>query len=66
MSNSVNFENFAYNAVQQVYPIVVDNEAGIVIKFGERWSNIEYHEGRVIIYRNEQGRISIIEVEYDD
>lgn len=46
--------------------VEMDNKAGIVLKFDENWSNIEYHEGRIIVYRDENGKISIIEVEYND
>ncbi|BDB98711.1 hypothetical protein [Saccharolobus caldissimus] len=67
VSNAVNFDNVTSNAVPQaVYPVILDNDAGIIIRFSERWNKIEYHEGRVIIYRNNQGNISILEVEYDE
>lgn len=37
ISNAVNFDNVVSNVVTQVvYPVVLDNEAGIVIKFSER------------------------------
>ncbi|BDC17356.1 hypothetical protein [Acidianus sp. HS-5] len=67
VSNAASLDNMVSNAsLQPVYLVVLDNEAGIVIKFGERWSKIEYHEGRIIIYRNDQGNISILEIEYDE
>ncbi|MEM0374618.1 MAG: hypothetical protein QXV69_09790 [Sulfolobaceae archaeon] len=67
VSNAVNLDNTVCNvSLQPVYPIVLDNEAGIVIKFSERWSKIEYHEGRIIIYRNDRGDISILEAEYNE
>ena len=67
VSNAVSLDNVVSNLpLQPVYPVILDNEAGIVIKFSERWSKIEYHEGRIIIYRNDQGNISILEVEYDE
>ena len=45
---------------------VVDNKAGIIIRFKGVWSKVEYHEGRIIIYRDENGNVSIIEAEYED
>ncbi|BCU66850.1 hypothetical protein HS7_02870 [Sulfolobales archaeon HS-7] len=65
--NAVNFNNQVSNTIMEpVYPVVLDNEAGIVIKFSEGWSNVEYHEGRIIVYRNYQGNITTLEVEYDE
>ena len=55
-----------YGNLPQVvaYPVVMDSEAGIVIRFKKKWNTIEYHEGRIIVYRDENGRISIIEIDY--
>ncbi|MCY0883059.1 MAG: hypothetical protein OWQ50_04515 [Acidianus infernus] len=44
---------------------VIDNKSGIIIRFRPHWTRVEYHEGKVIIYRDEDGSISIVEVEYD-
>jgi len=46
--------------------VILDNESGIVIRFSDKWAKVEYHEGRIVIYRDKDGRISIIEVEYND
>lgn len=51
---------------QLIYHIALDNESGIIIRFSNNWSKVEYHEGKIVIYRDEDGKISIIEVEYDD
>ena len=45
-------------------PIAMDNGAGVVIRFKKDWKTIEYHEGRIIVYRDENGRISMIEIDY--
>ncbi|AWR98374.1 hypothetical protein [Metallosphaera hakonensis] len=72
VSNAIPRGHVIFNASHQAYipgsihPVVLDNNAGIVIKFSEKWSNIEYHEGRIIVYRNDQGKISVLEVEYDE
>jgi len=74
ISNSLN-GNFANNLPSQeqviiqqlIYPyITLDNESGIIIRFSDNWSKVEYHEGKIVIYRDEDGKISIIEAEYDD
>lgn len=53
------------NPLQVVaYPVTMDNEAGIVIRFSRKWKSIEYHEGRIIVYRDENGKIAIIEIDY--
>ncbi|AWR95380.1 hypothetical protein [Acidianus brierleyi] len=74
ISNSLN-GNFANNLPSQeqviiqqlIYPyIALDNESGIIIRFSDNWSKVEYHEGKIVIYRDEDGKISIIEAEYDD
>ena len=66
-SNSWYTGNYAYNFSQEVtYPVAVDNDAGIVIRFSRRWAKVDYHEGRIIIYRDEKGKISVIEIEYED
>jgi len=61
-------ENVTSNIPSQetFYPVIMDNDAGIIIKFSENWAKIEYHEGRIIVYRDNNGKISIIEVEYND
>ncbi|QPG49219.1 hypothetical protein AB1303_13525 [Saccharolobus solfataricus] len=46
--------------------IVIDNKSGIIIRFKPHWTRVEYHEGKVIIYRDEDGSVSIVEVEYED
>mgnify|MGYP001772771460 CR=1 FL=1 len=47
---------------------ILDNSAGIIIRFLERTHTtspiIEYHEARVIVYRDEEGKILTLEVEY--
>ena len=66
-SNSWYTGNSAFNFSQVVtYPVAVDNDAGIVIRFSRRWAKVDYHEGRIIVYRDERGKISAIEIEYED
>jgi len=45
--------------------VVLDNKSGLVIRFSDNWSKVEYHEGKVVIYRDKDGKISVIEIEYD-
>lgn len=45
---------------------IVDNKSGVIIRFKPHWARVEYHEGKVIIYRDEDGSISIVEIEYED
>lgn len=47
-------------------PVVVDNKAGLIIRLKPHWSKVEYHEGKVIVYRDGDGSVSVIEVEYED
>ncbi|MDT7902277.1 MAG: hypothetical protein RRE78_10410 [Acidianus sp.] len=50
----------------QSYEIIVDNDSGIFIKFSPLTFSVETHEAIVSIYRDKDGRISAIGVEYKD
>ncbi|QGA68920.1 hypothetical protein [Sulfolobus sp. E11-6] len=65
---STSNNNNSYTQPEFIYtsPIVLDNEAGIIVRFSNNWSRIEYHDARVVVYRDDKGKISILEVEYID
>lgn len=66
--NAVQNFNSASNAQTHctTFSSVIDNKSGIIIRFKPHWTRVEYHEGKVIIYRDEDGSVSIVEVEYED
>ncbi len=49
------------------YPKVEEyGKSGLAIEFGGEYYTVESHDALVLIYRDRQGRISTIDIEFED